>query len=102
MKKEGYVLQLEALLLELAADPPPAALELALAALPPPLPPAAALELELAEAVGLELKKELPPKKLSRPLSLLSESVECLKLKLSMMIDANSDDDDLLPPSSSL
>ena len=56
------LVQLEALLLELAADPLPAALELALAALSPPLPPAAALELELAAAVGLELKKESPPK----------------------------------------
>jgi hypothetical protein len=91
--------QLEALLLELAADPPPAALELALAALPPPLSPAAALELELVAAVGLELKKESPPKKLSPPLSLLSECVECLKLKLSMMIDDIFDDDDLLPSS---
>jgi len=40
LKKEGYVLQLEALLLELAADPLSAA----------------ALELELAAAAGLWLK----------------------------------------------
>jgi hypothetical protein len=106
------LLQFEALALALAADPPAAAALALAAAL---ASPAIVLELELAVVVGLELKNEsssneLSLKKVSSALlSLLSEYLECLKLKLftmtdevsSLMIDEVSslmidEDDDLL------
>jgi len=98
------LLQFEALALALAADPPAAAALALAAAL---ASPAIVLELELAVVVGLELKNEsssneLSLKKVSSALlSLLSEYLECLKLKLFTMTDEVSslmidEDDDLL------
>ena len=98
------LLQFEALALALAADPPAAAALALAAAL---ASPAIVLELELAVVVGLELKNEsssneLSLKKVSSALlSLLSECLECLKLKLFTMTDEISslmidEDDDLL------